>query len=294
MTATEVGSTRVVPSDRTITADLMARLEAHYLKPSDRLPSGVFLPEAGWNGAVNTRRCDALYVGFTSASSRLLVGHEVKASRPDWLNELRQLDKADCWADQCHQWWLVTVPGVVRDGELPAGWGLMLPGTSRTRMKIAVAPRTFLDRTPSWDTTRSVIARLNTLHRDRIGRVLEDARLEQNANFDLRVAREVARQAPHLTAPAESQASLDKIQAALGGQLSDWSREGWFTEAELRCAGEWIRASRSLELNRKRLAAPYVRDQIRTQLEQVSDALTKLHDLEDSLAGMFGSSKDVA
>jgi hypothetical protein len=90
----------------------------------------------------------------------MLVGHEVKASRSDWLTELANPGKADAWADQCHEWWLITVPGVVRDGELPAGWGLMVPGTSKTRMRVLTPARRHADRQPSWDAIRSVVASL--------------------------------------------------------------------------------------------------------------------------------------
>ena len=273
-------------SDRVITADLMARLEAHYLKPSDRLPSGVFLHEVGWNGTANSRRCDALYVGFTSTSGRLLVGHEVKASRSDWLNELRQLDKADCWADQCHQWWLVTVPGVVRDGELPPGWGLMLPGTGRARLKVVTRADTYLGRTPSWDTCRSVIARLNTLHRDRIVSAVQEARQRQNEVFDALAEREVGRRVPTQADESESRGRLDRIQAVLGGELSEWSGTGRFTEDDLRLAGEWLRARQSLERGAAVLGRSHARDHLRDQLEQVSEALTKLAELERALAGL--------
>ncbi|RHA38702.1 hypothetical protein [Cellulomonas rhizosphaerae] len=151
-------------SDRTITEDLMARLQRHYIKPSAPLPGGVFLPEVGWNGGVHPSRCDALFIGFTGSSGRMLVGHEVKASRSDWLNELSKPGKADAWADQCHEWWLVTAPGIVHPGELPAGWGHMVPGPSRTRMRVVTPARRRPDtHSPSWDATRSIIARLDTL-----------------------------------------------------------------------------------------------------------------------------------
>ena len=82
------------------TRDLMARLERHYIPAGRPMPGGVFLPEVGWNATGGTSRADALYVGFTSASGRILIGHEVKASRSDWLTELRKPGKADGWADQ--------------------------------------------------------------------------------------------------------------------------------------------------------------------------------------------------
>lgn len=56
-------------------------------------------------------------------------GYEVKVSRSDWLREARtDGGKSFPWRRYCSHWWLV-VPdaGIVRDGELPDGWGLLTP-----------------------------------------------------------------------------------------------------------------------------------------------------------------------
>lgn len=56
-----------------------------------------------------------------------LIGHEVKVSRSDWLHELKQPEKAEAWKRFCHEWYLVVSDAtIVRDGELPDGWGLMV------------------------------------------------------------------------------------------------------------------------------------------------------------------------
>lgn len=52
-------------------------------------------------------------------------GFEVKVSRSDWLKELRRPEKALdalAWLDY---WSVAAPPGIVREGELPAGWGLV-------------------------------------------------------------------------------------------------------------------------------------------------------------------------
>lgn len=204
-------------SDRAITADLMARLERHYIKPGAPLAGGVFLPEVGWNGGTAASRCDAIYVGFTGSSGRLLVGHEVKASRSDWLAELAKPGKADAWADECHEWWLVTAPGVVAAGELPAGWGHMVPGTSTTRMRVLVPARRHVDRVPSWDATRSIIARQDTLRAKAVEegvrrvRAADEARIEESVEARLRY-----RSVPDAT---ELQERLSRIERALGGRI---------------------------------------------------------------------------
>ncbi|GAA4923349.1 hypothetical protein [Nesterenkonia rhizosphaerae] len=182
-------------SDKAVTQDLMARLKRHYIKPGAPLPGGIFLPEVGMNGNWgSSNRCDAIYVGFTSSSGRILVGHEVKASRADWLKELEHRDKADAWADQCHEWWLVTAPDIVQDGELPAGWGHMVPGRSKTRMQILQKPARHTDRQPSWDVVRSIMARQDTLRADAISQAASEAEQEAQSTIDERVERALSYQ----------------------------------------------------------------------------------------------------
>lgn len=70
-----------------------------------------------------------------------LIGHEVKVSRSDWLHELKQPDKAEAWKRYCHGWYLVVSDAkIVREGELPEDWGLMVAYGKSLRM-VTRAPR---------------------------------------------------------------------------------------------------------------------------------------------------------
>ncbi len=71
------------------------------------------------------------------ASSQALHGHEVKVSRGDWLTELRDPAKAERVKRYCSYWWLV-VPdaSIVKPGELPEGWGLMVKSGNQLRAKV--------------------------------------------------------------------------------------------------------------------------------------------------------------
>lgn len=69
-------------------------------------------------------------------ASQALIGHEVKVSRGDWLTELRDLSKAERIKRFCTYWYLVVSDAsIVRDGELPEGWGLMVKAGERLRIK---------------------------------------------------------------------------------------------------------------------------------------------------------------
>lgn len=174
------------------TKELLATLRGHYIaettQPGAR-DGGVFASEVAMNGSwggPGTRRADALYAGFTSASGRILIGHEIKVSRSDWRNELTKVGKADAWADACHAWYIVAPSTeIVPPEELPDGWGLMLPPrTSRGRrmrieVKATVKPE---EHAPPWWAVRSLMARLETLgHQEVVEQVkhLTEARVEE-------------------------------------------------------------------------------------------------------------------
>lgn len=205
------------PPKQRSTADtkyLLAQLERHYIKPGENQPGGIFVPEVSVNGGWGAgRRVDAIYVGFTAASGRMMIGHELKVSRSDWLHELDQLTKADAWAEQCHEWWIVALPGIVKREELPAEWGLMEP-PSRARgrkMRIVKPAQRFADRQPSWDACRSVYARWDTL---RANAILDARRTaEEQAREQINAARQrIADNTPE----REAQELLTQIREALG------------------------------------------------------------------------------
>lgn len=71
------------------------------------------------------------------ATTQAMIGHEVKVSRADWLTELRDLTKAERIKQHCDYWYLVVSdPAIVKDGELPECWGLMVLAGSKLRVKV--------------------------------------------------------------------------------------------------------------------------------------------------------------
>jgi len=70
-------------------------------------------------------------------SSQAMHGHEVKVSRSDWLTELRDLEKSERIKRYCNFWWLVVSDAsIVKDGELPDGWGLMVKAGDKLRTRV--------------------------------------------------------------------------------------------------------------------------------------------------------------
>lgn len=134
MTATPMR--RKADAAETFTAsELQRRLSERY-----RLPQWAYFPEvrdaAGFNAS---RSADG--VAFDTYKGHAIHGFEVKVSRADWLRELEQPGKCEAVGQYCDHWWVVAAPGVVRPGEIPPQWGLLLPNGDGLRMEKAAPKR---------------------------------------------------------------------------------------------------------------------------------------------------------
>lgn len=78
-------------------------------------------------GFSHRRIADFIAVDCWPTGGIELHGHEVKVSRSDWLHELKRPEKAEAFKRYMDRWWLV-VPdaAIVKPGELPVGWGLLV------------------------------------------------------------------------------------------------------------------------------------------------------------------------
>jgi len=111
----------------------------------------LFFEVGDATGGQARRWADALAMGLWPSRGLALQGFEIKVSRSDLLSELKNPAKAESIARYCRYWWLVTPPGLVKDGELPDGWGLyeVHPNGVRT-IKPAPANEHVQDITPSF------------------------------------------------------------------------------------------------------------------------------------------------
>lgn len=95
-------------------------LRAKY--PRDRYALFFDVPDAV--SLDQRRRIDALAVGIWRSVGRHIEGFELKASRSDWLRELKHVDKADPFVALCDFFWLVTADSTIAKlDEIPACWG---------------------------------------------------------------------------------------------------------------------------------------------------------------------------
>lgn len=125
-----------ITPEKFTTADVNAALRQRYTQPEWALMFEV-AASTGWAG----RYADAVAMNMYPSRGLALHGFEVKVSRSDWQRELKKPEKAEAISRYCDYWWLVTVPDIVKDGELPLGWGLMELRGGVLKIKVRAAER---------------------------------------------------------------------------------------------------------------------------------------------------------
>jgi hypothetical protein len=129
--------------------DLTARLRVRYSAKPGRPLRFVYADQvrshAGWHQDV--RVCDFLSVDTWPRSGLAVHGHEIKTTRGNWLDELREPAKAGAFLPYCNYWWIVAPEGVVHPTELPTGWGLLLPAGWDT-LRVAVKSTRYREARP--------------------------------------------------------------------------------------------------------------------------------------------------
>ncbi|HEU4754105.1 MAG TPA: hypothetical protein VFU47_13425 [Armatimonadota bacterium] len=117
------------------TFQVRERLKARYQEPQYAYFDEV--RDAAGFSAVRT--LDGLAMGVWPSRGLTFLGFEIKVSRADWLRELKNPQKADGWWARVDRLYLVVGDAeIVKPGELPDGWGLIVP--YRDGLKIAREP----------------------------------------------------------------------------------------------------------------------------------------------------------
>jgi hypothetical protein len=101
-------------------AEINSALAVRYAAPRYAYFSEVF-HSVGYG-----RRTDGIAVAMWRSLGLYIHGFEIKASRSDWLREIKNPGKADGAFSNCDFWWLVTASDeVYRADEIPPDWGLI-------------------------------------------------------------------------------------------------------------------------------------------------------------------------
>jgi len=94
---------------------------------AENLAKYIPLTQVGASTGGSNNIADVLVLGAWKSSGNLLDGFEVKISRADWLNEVKNPEKCKAIKRYCDRWWLVIADAsMVKEGELPEDWGMMV------------------------------------------------------------------------------------------------------------------------------------------------------------------------
>lgn len=102
-------------------ADLKLALKRAFPSPGWQ----VFYEVGNDTGSRVSRHADAVAMGIWPSNGHLIHGFEIKVSRGDFLNEMKDPTKAQAVFQFCDRWSLVTPTGLVKADEVPGPWGLM-------------------------------------------------------------------------------------------------------------------------------------------------------------------------
>lgn len=97
----------------------------------------VFLTQVRSSTGGAGRIADAMAFNMYNSTGYEVIGFEIKVSRSDWLSELKDMSKSNEIMEYCDKWFLVVPDAdMVKDGELPKGWGLLVLKDEKLVMKV--------------------------------------------------------------------------------------------------------------------------------------------------------------
>ncbi len=170
-------------------------------------------------GSGHHRWADAVAVHLWPSQGNAIHGFEIKVSRSDWAREIAAPQKAEEIEQYCDFWWLAAPKGIVKLEELPTGWGLVEAFAGKLRVVVKAAKRQ--NTSPL---TRGFVAAM--LRRASGADAAEIAALveKQVAPIRERMRDDIEREVERRSRKAvELAAKVEKIEAASGRKIDDWS-----------------------------------------------------------------------
>ena len=115
---------------------ILELLKGRFKSTTGNFNQVVFLTQVpNGTGGFQSRWIDAAVFEMWPSRGLNRSAFEIKISRADFLNELRQPDKHQWCKDYFHYFWFLAPKDVIKEEELPTGAGWMYPAGSRLNTK---------------------------------------------------------------------------------------------------------------------------------------------------------------
>jgi hypothetical protein len=255
------------------TSDLLQQLRAHFIKPGETWAGAVCLTEV--TAPTTSRRADLVHIGlWNSRGAGGIDVCELKTSRADFRREIDQPAKAEAWWPYCNRFWIVSPhESVTPPGELPEGWGLMVPGKAR-RFRVVVKPAEHEAKL----TVPLLVTLLKCTETTRVNAVqAERDKLRGEHYRELQKAREEARMNRADPAVKARLEHLDQLETALGAKLD---RFPWRDQIHPEAAAEALRVAAATASEQRS-----ARERARRQAEDLEQTAKELLKQAASLRG---------
>lgn len=188
-------------------------------------PAFVILPGVS-NGTGNnrTRTIDALVMGVWQSRGTRLAGVEIKVHRGDFRRELKDPAKAEAFFPFLDQFWLaVGDESIVRDGELPDDWGLLVPNRTGTAMKVAKAAPVHKGKPPTRTFLAAILRRAGEhIRSDELRKAIR-AEVEAEHDGELERLREVERTFERTRSAQKHAELIARFAERSGVYLDTWN-----------------------------------------------------------------------
>lgn len=238
-------------------ADIAAALRDRYSAPE----WAVLFEVPNATGGAAARRADAIAMSLWPSRGLEVHGFEIKVDRRDWLRELKAPQKAEEIARFCDRWWIAAVPGIVREGELPPGWGLLVLRGTTLRQEREAPLREGVVPTRAFLASMLRAAAAQSPAEEAIRAAVERAREEERRTAEQRREGERAHIRSELD---ELKKAIADFETASGVRITRWDGK---------VIGEAVRfvLDGGIRMKRNRLEA--FAEQLRRTLEEANKAL---------------------
>lgn len=118
--------------------ELLKRLRVRYTERAGNGDAWAFIPQVRSAAAFDARRTiDAYAMALWPSRGLVLHAFEIKSARSDWLREMKNPAKAEVFCELADFFWLVVGDKeIVKPGELPPTWGLLVPHGAGLRVEV--------------------------------------------------------------------------------------------------------------------------------------------------------------